>query len=289
MRSVPIIIAALALPAGAQAQETAHAPADEAIQDCSAHKFETFVERVVDGEPRKSRVRLCGKTGQSDAEWIATLEDAIAKVRENIEMPPDARSQIIAAVSAEIARLRDPAATASVKPAPVLTPRAAPRPRDLRDDYASLPAIPPPAPAQPAAPLTATPPPVAGNGATASTAPIRARPVETAPSLVAPSLAFDCYVAGELGGPAPCIEFQRDTLITVRARSDVPAGIELHFERNGSDRAKVAIGPMKSGGTKRLPLPSGVCQGVGDGRLAIAIWNGPRPARTEGPFPLRCS
>jgi len=63
----------------------------------------------------------------------------------------------------------------------------------------------------------------------------------------------------------------------------------LHFERNGRDRATVAIGPMKSGGMKRLPLPSAVCQGVGDGRLAIAVWNGPRPARTEGPFPLRCS
>ena len=110
-----------------------------------------------------------------------------------------------------------------------------------------------------------------------------------AASLIAPSLAFDCYVAGDMAGPAPCIEFQRDTLITVRAKSDVPAGIELHFERNGSDRAKVAIGPLKTGRTKRLPLPSAVCQGVGDGRLAIGIWNGSRPARTEGPFPLRCS
>ena len=132
MRGVAIILAALALPAvAAAAQEPALAAEDEAVQDCSARKFETFVERVVDGAPRKSRVKLCGKAGQTDADWIATLEDAIAKVRENIEMPPDARNQIVAAVSAEITRLRDPAAAASASAAPALTPRAAPRPRDL--------------------------------------------------------------------------------------------------------------------------------------------------------------
>ena len=287
MRGFAIILAALALPAAtAAAQESPTAPADESVQDCSAHKFETFVERVVDGAPRKSRVRLCGKQGQSDADWIATLEDAIAKVRENIEMPADARNQIISAVTAEIARLRDPAGAASASAAPALTPRAAPRPRDLRDDYASLPTIPPPAPAQPVAP---PPVAVANVPATAPAASVRAKPVGAASSLVAPSLAFDCYVVGDISGPAPCIEFQRDTMITVRAKSDVPAGIELHFERNGNDRAKVAIGPMKSGRTKRLPLPGAVCQGVGDGRLVIGIWNGARPARTEGPFPLRCS
>jgi hypothetical protein len=283
MRGLAIILAALALPGAAAAQEPAAAPAADPLQDCSAHRFETFVERVVDGEPRKSRVKLCGKTGQTDAQWIATLEDAVTKVRENVEMAPDARNQIIAAISAEIARLRDPAAAASASAAPVLTPRAAPRPRDLRDDYASLPSIPPPAPAEPVTPPSAT------VGTTPAGTAVRARPVETATSLIAPSLAFDCYVAGDMTGPAPCIEFQRDTMITVRAKSDVPAGIELHFERNGSDRAKVAIGPMQSGRTKRLALPSAVCRGVGDGRLAIAVWNGARPARTEGPFPLRCS
>lgn len=283
MRGLFTILAALALPAAALAQEPAPAAGDKAVQDCSAHKFETFVERTVDGEPRKSRVLLCGKTGQTDAEWVATLEDAIVKVRENIEMSADARGQIIAAVGAEITRLRNPTATASASAAPVLTPRAAPRQRDLRDDYASLPSIPPPT-----KPQAVAPPPVTASEVPVGTA-VRARPVEVAASLIAPSLAFDCYVVGDMAGPTPCIEFQRDTLITVRAKSDVPAGIELHFERNGTDRAKVAIGPMKSGRTKRLPLPSAICQGFGDGRLAIAVWNGSRPALTEGPFPLRCS
>lgn len=285
MRGFAIFVSALALPAAVSAaQDAPSAPADKEVQDCSAHKFETFIERVVDDAPVKSRVRLCGKAGQSDADWIATLEDAIAKVRENIEMPADARNQIIAAVSAEVARLRDPAGASSASAAPALTPRAAPRPRDLRDDYASLPAIPPAASTQIVVPTPVT----AGTAAASPTTGVRAKPVDAA-SLMAPSLTFDCYVADDMGGPAPCIEFQRDTLITVRAKSNVPAGIELHFQRNGSDRAKVGIGPMKSGRSKRVPLPSAVCQGVGDGRLDIAVWNGSRPARTEGPFPLRCS
>ena len=266
------------MPAAAQGPP---AQVPEALEDCSAHKFETVVERVVDGEPRKSRVKLCGKKGQSEAEWIATLEEAVAKLGENAEVPSDARAQIIAAIGAEIARLRDPA----VAKAPALTPRAPPRQRDLRDDYASLPSLPPPAAVKPVAPA---PVPMSRGPEASSTAIVPARTVPATTSLLAPSLGFDCYVPGELSGPAPCIEFQRETLITVRARSDVAADVELHFERNGTDRATVSLGPLKAGRSKRLPLPGAVCRGVGDGRLTIAVWTGSRPARTEGPFTLRC-
>ena len=264
------------------AAQDSPAQGTEALEDCSAHKFETVVERLVDGEPRKSRVKLCGKKGQSEADWIATLEEAIAKLNANVEVPADARAQISGAISAEIARLRDPAAVAK---APTLTPRAPPRQRDLRDDYASLPSLPPATTAKPVAPAPVT---MSPGAAASSTAPVPARALPVTTSLIAPSLGFDCYVPGELSGPAPCIEFQRETLITVRARSDVPADVELHFERNGADRATVALGPLKSGRSKRLPLPAAVCRGVGDGRLTIAVWTGSRPARTEGPFTLRC-
>lgn len=281
MMRLPFILAALALALPVAAQE-ASVTVPEALEDCSAHKFETVVERMVDGEPRKSRVTLCGKKGQSEADWIATLEDAIAKLNVNVEVPVAARNQIIGSITAEIARLRDPVAVAR---APALTPRAPPRPRDLRDDYASLPSMPPPAPAYPVAPAPVT---MSQGPAATSTATVPARALPVTTSLIAPDLGFDCYVPGELSGPAPCIEFQRETLITVRAKSDVPAGVELHFERNGSDRATVALGPLKSGRSKRLPLPAAVCRGVGDGRLTIAVWAGSRPARTEGPFTLRC-
>ena len=284
MRRFALILAALSLAGPAAGQEAPNPSSSDSLQDCSAHRFETFVERLVDGEPRKSRVRLCGKQGQSETEWIGTLEDAIAKLRADQEISAEARTQIIAAITGEIARLRDPS-SASAAAAPVLTPRAAPRPRDIRDDYASLPPMPPPTAAKPIVAPTAT---SKNLPAGASGQPVVARSVAVETPLIASSLDFDCYVAGDLTGPAPCIEFQRDTLITVRARSEVPAGIELHFARNGSDRAQVAIGPMKAGRTKRIPLPAAVCRGVGDGRLTIAVSNGSRQSGTEGPFPLRC-
>ena len=55
------------------------ADAKALIDTCAAHKFETIVSDVTaDGQPKKSRVKLCGQPGQTDAEWIATLKDARA-------------------------------------------------------------------------------------------------------------------------------------------------------------------------------------------------------------------
>ena len=44
--------------------------------------------------------------GQSDADWIATLEDAVAKVESNSTMPELTRNQIVTAIKAEVARLQ---------------------------------------------------------------------------------------------------------------------------------------------------------------------------------------
>ena len=302
MKSIACSLALLAAPAFAQ--DPAATPAAEAenqLQDCNAHKFETVVERIVDGEPRQSRIRLCGKQGQSDADWIVTLEDAITKLRDSLDVPAETRTQAIAALEGEIARLRDPAGGKAQATAPVLTPRAV-RPRDFRDDYASLPALPPPTSARPVAPPPAmlieavptvrTTPPAAATGNPPSVPVARsvaAQPVAPAALGPAPNVEFACYVPGDLVGPAPCIDFQRDTLITIRAKSDVPAGTQIHFERNGTDRASVTIGPLKRGRSVRVPLPNAVCAGVGDGRLAIAVWNGSRPALSEGPYTLRCT
>ena len=282
MKVLPLLLAALAAPA--MGQESA---AKDPLQDCSAHKFETVVERIVDGEPQQSRVKLCGQSGQSDSDWIGTLEDAIAKLRANAEMPAETRNKIVAALHAEIARLMNPPTASTTAGPPSLTPRAAPRPRDFRDDYTKLPALPPPVTSAPIAP-----PPATQSGAPLDAQPampVAVRPVIAATPAVAPSLEFICYVPGDMAGPAPCLDVQRDTLITVRAKSDVPAGTQLHFERNGTDRANIAIGPLKRGRSVRVPLPNAVCAGVGDGRLTIAVWNGARPARTEGPWALRCT
>ncbi len=63
------------------------------------------VHDVVDGQPQQSKVKLCGKEGQSDADWIGTLKDAVAKLGANKEMPAAVRDQIVTALKTEISRL----------------------------------------------------------------------------------------------------------------------------------------------------------------------------------------
>ena len=78
---------------------------DHVLRSCDAHKFETVVEELVDGQPHKSTVKLCGKEGQTDAQWIGTLKDAIAKLKLNPQMPEAVKNQIITALNSEIGRL----------------------------------------------------------------------------------------------------------------------------------------------------------------------------------------
>ncbi len=77
------------------------------LENCDAHKFETFIEVKVEGQPlpKRSRVKLCGTEGQSDADWVRTLKDAVAKTSANLQMPPAVREQIVTALNAEISRL----------------------------------------------------------------------------------------------------------------------------------------------------------------------------------------
>src|SRR5690348_20165 len=86
--------AAAAAPAkkSAPPADAPNAAVKQLLDNCDAHKFETTVDAVVDGEPHRSKVKLCGKDGQSDADWIGTLKDAIAKLEANKDMDPGVRS-----------------------------------------------------------------------------------------------------------------------------------------------------------------------------------------------------
>src|SRR5689334_11650405 len=87
-----------------------NAAVKQLLDNCEAHKFETTVDATIDGEPHRSKVKLCGKDGQSDADWIGTLKDAIAKLDANKDMDASVRTQIETAINAEIARLQSAAA-----------------------------------------------------------------------------------------------------------------------------------------------------------------------------------
>jgi len=282
----------LAVEASAAPQKKAGAAASapsspaQLMQSCDAHKFETIVKTVVDGQPHQSKVTLCGKQGQDDAQWIGTLKDAVAKLSSNQEMPAGERSQIIAALNSEIARLEIEGATTlsssptkrtalegisplpplpqpSQAPAIALAPRQSPAvpPRD----YAALPPLPtaPPAPTHVLA------------GASAFL-----------PLLPKPRMKLSCYNPGDVEGP--CTGFTRDTLIIVHAGEDLPADTSLRFVRDGDPQADIQLAQVKKGASLRLAVPGDVCRHVVGGKLELRIVRAGQEVGTDGPYDLEC-
>jgi hypothetical protein len=270
------------------------------LQNCDAHKFETIIEVTVDGQLKHSRVKLCGTEGQSDADWVRTLKDAVAKTEANLQMPPAVRTQIVTALNSEIARLAKGTGVALPPPRPSAKTTAL-------DGFSALPPLPEPKPAETAAALP--PPrmiavtPVSRDYSalppmpTAPTAPTRVLTGSVGASLPAlprPRMQFICYTPGETG-EVPCADFTRDTLLTVRADEDLPAGTSLRFVLGGNARADVELAQLRKGKTERLALPPQVCSHIGGGTLEIRIVRsvpaaGPdgQEVGKDGPYDLRC-
>lgn len=290
---VAFAVSAMAAPHGRKAGSSEAAPenhAEQLVQSCDAHKFETLVNTTVDGQLHQSKVKLCGKEGQSDADWIVTLKDAITKLNDNKDMPADERQQIVAALNTEISRLEIKSATtlmapsASSKssaldnlsplpplPAPKQSQAAALAPRQTAPtaplrDYAALP------------PLPTTPPPATHvlPGGTAGVAAILPRP----------RMSLRCYTPGDVEGP--CTDFTRDTLITVQAGEDLPADTSLRFVRDGDTQVDVQLAQLKKGKSMRLAVPGDVCRHVVGGKLELRIVRSGQEVGSDGPYNLDC-
>jgi ribosomal protein S11 len=121
---------------GAAASQAPPSEAKALVESCSAHKFETTVDVTVDGKIRSSKVKLCGKVGQSDADWMGTLKDAARKVEANTALPKAERDQIISALNAEISKIEAVKPVASALPS---TPRP---PAERPPEYSTLPPLP---------------------------------------------------------------------------------------------------------------------------------------------------
>jgi hypothetical protein len=311
-----IVMSSLLAPLGATAApRKASPPASKQpampklMQSCDAHKFETVVHAVVDGEPRDSKVKLCGVEGQSDADWIKTLRDAIGKLEANKEIAAAVRDQIVTAIQSEISRLVIVGSVPrqSRKATEVVSAAAIP----LSRDYSSLPPLPPQpeateAPAPPARTSeVALPParethsvPIQQEYAQLPPLPVTPAPVPVQASIrptpipaVAPRLTFGCDTPGEITSDAPCADFQRDTMLTIHARDDVPAGMFLQFVRNDQSQAKVALDGLRRGRALRTALPREVCSGFTSGKLELRIVRGESGSEvlaTDGPYSLRC-
>jgi hypothetical protein len=311
-RALQFVIFAALTPAlvSAAAPKAVPKAGQKLIQSCDAHKFETVVDDVVDGRPHQSQVKLCGIAGQSDAEWIDTLRDAIKKLEANKAMPAAQRDQIVTAIKAEIGRL----SIVGVKPAISLKSRGNARApvEPLSRDYATLPPFPAPLqdqrglPAEksvaevqssstaPSAPATAVSENSPAPGAIAPIAvPISTRPPPAFVPTVAPKLEFGCDTPGDLSSDAPCAEFERETTITVHSAEDVPTGTLLQFVRNDRPQAQVPLEGLRRGGMVRVALPARVCSGFTSGKLELRIVRDdgsgvPQPLSSDGPYSLRC-
>lgn len=281
---VALAVAAAGM-AGAQSQgsglEAAPPPAVQAlVENCDAHKFETVIRTTVGGEIKHSKVKLCGTEGQSDADWLKTLRDAVEKTAANPQMPQAVKDQIIAAVKLEIVRLGgslqsapQPVQVVAIPGADLANvapkPRAAPPAAPLDRDYAALP------------PLSSAPPP-----------PPRLI-VPGSPPLARPKLSFECLSPSAIGD-GPCTAFERDTLVTVSAGENLPSGTSLRFVR-GDASADVELAGLARGKSMQFALPREVCAGVGGGKLEVQIVRTAGTAGTpeqvvgsEGPYNLRC-
>lgn len=279
--------------ADAEAVAAAKAAAAEqariAAEHCKARQFETVVTLDVNGKTRRSRIRMCGKEGQTDAEWIGTLQDGADKIAANRKMPQSAKDQALAAIKAEIDKLTPKAPAPALAdaggysilpplaPSPLAPPRAKAEPAPLAA-YSALPPLEPkaaaPAPVDVAA-MVAVPPPLV--------------------KLPMPRLSVECLTPGDLGSGGQCLTVERDTLMTIRAREPLPAGTSLRFVRGDDVRAEVALAQMAKGQSRRVKLPMDVCAGGGGGRLDVEIARRPGGATSApqivgalGQFELRC-
>lgn len=282
VRLALITAAAVLGPVNAYAQGAGGQAASDATsgaESCAARQFETIVNFMVDGKPRRSRVRICGKEGQSDSDWLRTLKDSVNKTAASTTLQADAKSQIITALNAEIAELEAGMKPSSSLAGIVALPPQALSPRrpstaqgspSAPTEYSSLPPMP--------APRT-----TAGAAVTASL-----------PPLPRPKLTIRCLTPGQIGGSIPCETFERDTLVTVRADEDLPGGTSLRFLRRGDNRGEIELAQLRKGQAIRFRLPPEVCIGVVGSRIHLEVVrrlardSAARPVDTLGPYELSC-
>ena len=249
-----------------------HAAVEALAQNCDAHSFETTVQLTgPDGQPKQSKVRMCGTEGQSDADWIRTLKDAVKKTALSPQMPASAKEQIIAAVNAEIERLSRPTLALPEGADIAHLPKAAATKPEvpLARDYGALPEL-------PIASSVPSPNLLGAGGLAAPPA----------------RLTLRCALAGDEDRPSDCDTIDRDTVLVVRADDTYPRGLALRFLRHGDSRAELALPAMKPGQTANLRLPPAVCAGVVRSRVEIQALgaNAPSgtPAGSVGEYDLRC-
>jgi hypothetical protein len=284
-RNFALLVLLATVPVVGRAQENAPSPAmQKLLQNCDAHKFETVIQVTEDGKTHDSKVRVCGTDGQSDADWIRTLKDAVSKTSANEDMPAAMKQQLVGALNVEIARLTAllpvDGGSAGAKLPP---PRRAPTGSGLASDYSSLPPMPAPVPA-PAPANVSEAEPVAPSAAPL-VAPVTSAPAPTLPP--PPRVRIKCAELGDESRADSCFMIERDNLLVVEA-DDPLKNLVLRFFRRGEPHGEVEVALVAPGRPATVPLPTSLCSGVSQSKVEIRAATSGSAEAVFGPFALHC-
>ena len=250
----------------APAPATSEAAAQK-IAACEGEKFEFAA-----GDPRPTKITLCSDKGAGVEDLVRMFESAATRIEQLDKLPLDRRSALVAQIKGKIIEVR--ARNSFAFPLPAIPPPSGMRQQTgPLPEYAQLPPLPSPV----------RTPVVAATSRTSMVA------------LPKPRLTLECSTPGEIAESGPCLNFARDTLLTVRAGENLPAGTSLRFLRRGDIRAEVALAQMRNGQSRRIRLPSELCAGVTGSNIQIQVVRtvgSPsslgQVVDTRGPYQLRC-
>jgi len=266
--------------------EVPKADAEAFIARCGPRKFETEAASNNSGKLRKAKILLCAKPGDSDEQWIATLEKAATQIGASPQLSADAKSKVIGEIQAAISQIRSP------KGASLVTHDKA-QPGVTSGPQADQATIVPVAPAVEPAPIP-RPEPVAATVRPLPPAPAPGRVAAMQPQVTKPRLSISCASAGDPGAATSCSDLAADTLLVIRADENLKTKVSLRFVRDGDLRGGIALGMMRRGQIVRTRLPARVCAGVIRGRVEFQTIiidphsRAEQVADTQGPFRLHC-
>ncbi|MEO8176857.1 MAG: hypothetical protein ABI626_09385 [Sphingomicrobium sp.] len=300
---IAVGLAVAAGQAGAQTPSTATGDAGKAdrpgqvsksdaeafIAQCGLRKFETEVESDNGGKLRKAKILLCAKPGESDEQWIATLDKAAKQIAASPQLSAEAKAKVAGEIQAAIGVVRGqpaPQAQTAVAPGGRAFDHLQPLP-DADRIVATVRPLPPPPKEMTVQLPASTSGPMAGS----KPGPMRLAPVHP---VARPAMTISCSWTGDPGSAGVCDELSAATLLVIHADADVKSKVSVRFIRDGDPRGEIALAPMRRGQIVRARLPARVCGGVVRGRVEIQTIVTDPDGRTEhvtdrlGPMFLRC-
>jgi hypothetical protein len=252
---------------GAKPASTLTKDQAEALRSqCGDRRFETSAEGLIDGEMKRRKITLCAAPGDSDAQWITKLENAIVWIKGQPGLSDPVKAKLVADLEAKIGEVR------FVAPMRALPSRGLPAADAL---VSNVPPMPPPLPVST----------LSGAAMLALAPPVVARP----------PLTLRCLAAGERGDGTRCGRLASNTVFAVHADGNLSGPVTLRFMRRGEFRAESSVAALRQGQVVRLKMPAQVCAGVVRADVAIEVMSGqPTPGRISqiadkfGPFDLHC-